>query len=199
VVVETSPGHLQAWVQISQSPLEPGVATAAARELARLYGGDPASADWRHLGRLAGFTNQKPCRRWIARGAPWVKVIRACAGLAPVADRLLKALRPAAGRAPVSPDLRQGCAAAVSAHDALAIYRRSIEQWRIPERFAEPDWSIVDLWVARHLLQQGMPAGCVESILRLASPQFPRRHGDPADYLRRTLARAAFPPTGAPV
>src|SRR5215472_13003378 len=58
VVLQTSPGHLQAWVHVSNSPLEPYLATAIARQLARDYGGDLASADWRHLGRLAGFTNQ---------------------------------------------------------------------------------------------------------------------------------------------
>ncbi|MBL9047969.1 MAG: hypothetical protein JNK34_11780, partial [Tabrizicola sp.] len=48
---------------------------------------------------------------------------------------------------------------------------------RIAERFRPPDWSRVDLWVARHLLLQGMEASQVETIVKLASPQFPRRHG----------------------
>jgi hypothetical protein len=56
VVVETSPGHQQAWVQVSQHTIEPAWATAVARGLARRYQADPASAEWRHLGRLAGFT-----------------------------------------------------------------------------------------------------------------------------------------------
>ena len=50
VVIETSPGHLQAWVRVSVTPLEPAVATAIGRQLARAYGGDRASIDWRHLG-----------------------------------------------------------------------------------------------------------------------------------------------------
>jgi hypothetical protein len=55
-----------------------------ARQLACRYGGDPASADWCHLGRLAGFTNQKPARRDL-RGYPsWVKIVHARAGLAPL-------------------------------------------------------------------------------------------------------------------
>lgn len=57
VVVQTSPGHRQAWIRLRASPLEPVVATAAGRHLAHLYGGDGGSTDWRHLGRLAGFTN----------------------------------------------------------------------------------------------------------------------------------------------
>jgi len=47
-------------VRVSPAPLEPAVATAIARHLARTYGGDGGSAEGRHLGRLAGFTNQKP-------------------------------------------------------------------------------------------------------------------------------------------
>ena len=80
VVVQTSPGHLQAWIHLSASPLEPAVATAAGRHLAHLYGGDRASTDWRHLGRLAGFTNQKPARRTLDRYAPWVRLVHARAG-----------------------------------------------------------------------------------------------------------------------
>jgi len=56
VVLRTSPGHLQAWVRVSLTPLAPTVATSAAAHLAALYDADRASADWRHCGRLAGFT-----------------------------------------------------------------------------------------------------------------------------------------------
>lgn len=59
VVLQTSPGHFQAWIRVSTTPLEPVVATLISRQLAHTYGGDWASTDWRHWGRLAGFTNQK--------------------------------------------------------------------------------------------------------------------------------------------
>jgi hypothetical protein len=68
-----------------------------------------------------------------------------------------------------------------------------MERWRIRQRYPQPDWSIVDLWVAKRLLSQGWAPTQVQLILRLASPQFPRRHSDPEDYLRRTIARAVFP------
>ena len=60
VVLQTSPGHLQAWIRLCACPLEPALATAASKLLALTYGGDPASTDWRHLGRLAGFTIRSP-------------------------------------------------------------------------------------------------------------------------------------------
>jgi len=58
-VVETSPGNLQAWVRVSDTPLSKEEGTAVARDLAERYGGDLSSANWRHMGRLAGFTNRK--------------------------------------------------------------------------------------------------------------------------------------------
>jgi len=90
VVLQTSPGHLQAWIHVSTLPLQPAVATAIGKHLARLYGGDSASTDWRHVGRLAGFTNQKPQRRTVRGHPPWVKIVHAHPGLARNADALLQ-------------------------------------------------------------------------------------------------------------
>ena len=195
VVLETSPGHRQAWIRLRASPLEPALATAAGKHLACLYGGDPASTDWCHLGRLAGFTNQKPARRTLGGRAPWVKLVQAPAVLAPCADALLQSLRQVA-QPTMNPPFRSGSTttdADSSAAAANAIYQACMQRWHILDRFPHPDWSIVDLWVARYLLAQGTPPTQVQAVLRLASPDFPRRHGDPQDYLRRTLARAAFP------
>jgi len=204
VVLQTSPGHLQAWIQVSSTPLQPAVATALGRHLAQLYGGDRASTDWRHLGRLAGFTNQKPQRRTSSGHAPWVKILHAAAGLASQAEALLHtASQPIASsnavphlnRPPLSGDPIVPCL--LSAAQAQQIYQSCVRRWRIPQRFQAPDWSIVDLWVARDLLAHGRPVLYVQEVLRLGSPAFPRRHSDPDDYLRRTLARA-FPAFPAP-
>lgn len=59
LVVETSPGNFQAWIKHGKQ-LPVAESTAAARICAEKFGGDPGSADWRHYGRLAGFTNRKP-------------------------------------------------------------------------------------------------------------------------------------------
>src|SRR5215472_16720191 len=69
-VLQTSPGHLQVWLHVSTTPLQPALASAIGKQLAQRYGGDLASTDWRHLGRLAGFTNQKPQRRNWCGHAP---------------------------------------------------------------------------------------------------------------------------------
>ena len=212
VVLQTSPGHLQVWIHVSTLPLQPAVATAIGKHLARLYGGDSASTDWRHVGRLAGFTNQKPQRRTVSGHAPWVKIMHAHPGLARNADALLQSAlhtpalasqgfddanseRPlglAARRLPVAPP-------GIEAAEAVQIYQNWTRRWRIAERFTQPDWSIVDLWIARKLVSQGMLTERVQDVLRLASPHFPRRHTDPDDYLRRTVAYAcSFPAPAAP-
>jgi RepB DNA-primase N-terminal domain/RepB DNA-primase C-terminal helical domain len=206
VVLQTSPGHLQAWIHVSTLPLQSAVATAIGKHLARLYGGDSASTDWRHLGRLAGFTNQKPQRRTVSGHAPWVKIVHASAGLARNAEILPQSahtpalasqgfdgaisqrqLSLATGQLSVAPP-------DIEAAEAVEIYQSWTRRWRIAERFTPPDWSIVDLWIARKLLSQGMLAEQVQDVLRLASPHFPRRHTAPDEYLRRTMAYAcSFP------
>jgi len=78
VVVETSPANFQAWLKHGRI-LDQAINTTAAKELARRFGGDPSSADWRHFGRLAGFTNQKLYRRLPNGLQPFVK-LRECTG-----------------------------------------------------------------------------------------------------------------------
>jgi hypothetical protein len=210
VVVQTSPGHLQAWIHISTFPMEPAVATAVGRHLAHTYGGDLASTDWRHMGRLAGFTNQKPQRRTGGGYAPWVRILHARAGLAPRAQALIEtALQgPATAALPtariacdpptddIGPDATPP---RLTTAEAAQAYRDCLQRWQILERFPQPDWSIVDLWVMRELLRQGRTVAEIGAVVRLASPHFPRGHGNPEDYLRRTLARAAFPAPGGVV
>jgi hypothetical protein len=78
LVVETSPGNFQAWLRHAEV-IDERVSTAVAKELAARFGGDPSSADWRHFGRLAGFTNQKRSRRLPSGLAPFV-LLREAAG-----------------------------------------------------------------------------------------------------------------------
>jgi len=73
-VVETSPGNHQAWVRVSDTPLSKGEGTAVARQLAERFGGDMSSANWRHMGRLAGFTNRKEEHRQPDGRYPYVRL-----------------------------------------------------------------------------------------------------------------------------
>src|SRR5713101_3113031 len=73
VVVETSPNNFQAWLNHGQV-LEAVMSTRAAKALVERFGGDPASADWRHFGRLAGFTNPKRERQLPSGLRPFARL-----------------------------------------------------------------------------------------------------------------------------
>jgi hypothetical protein len=77
-VVETSPRNFQVWLNHGQT-LDHNMSTCAAKELAKRFAGDLSSADWRHFGRLAGFTNRKPERLLQNRLGPFVR-LRKCDG-----------------------------------------------------------------------------------------------------------------------
>jgi hypothetical protein len=205
VVLQTSPGNLQAWVQVSTVPIPPAIASLVGKLLAHAYGGDLASTDWRHLGRLAGFTNKKPHRRDGRGYSPWVKVLHARAGLASQGAVLRQQAELCLARsgdmtlAPrvVPPDASAGAVetdrlTGKPATGASRIYGAWLHRLRILERFPQPDWSIADKWIAKELLCRGTPAPQVADILRDGSPGFPRRHSRPDNYLHRTLARAAY-------
>jgi len=201
VVLQTSFGHLQAWIRVSAHPLEPAIAGAIAKQLACLYGADLASADWRRLGRLAGFTNQKPLRRQRNGTAPWVRLLYAELGWASRGAALVAAAQCRVTAHPAHDQpARDRLTPAGHPSNAGEVYQAWLHRLRIPQRFPQPDWSIADKWIALELLRQGDPPATVEALLRWGSPGFPRGHADPADYLRRTLAcalaeldRSAFP------
>src|SRR5271156_3090179 len=82
-VVETSPGNFQAWLKHPcQLPRE--LSTLAARRLAEEFGGDRGAADWRHFGRLSGYTNRKARHFEAVSGFyPFVRLIEAAGEVYP--------------------------------------------------------------------------------------------------------------------
>ena len=73
VVVETSLNNFQVWLNHGEI-LSAATSTAAAKQLAERFEGDPSSADWRHFGRLAGFTNPKPERQLASGLRPFARL-----------------------------------------------------------------------------------------------------------------------------
>jgi hypothetical protein len=154
---------------------------------------------------LAGFTNQKPARRTPHRYPPWVTIVHARAGLASGAEGLQRSAAvwsaqaqravPGIGRDQTAAD--PAAPPDIAPAEAIQIYHQYMQRWRIAARFPQPDWSTIDLWVARQLLSLGTPAARVRAILQLGSPQFPRRHGDPPDYLAAASPKPVMPTCAA--
>ena len=93
LVVETSPGNFQAWMK-HPVVLAKTIGTAAARALAERFGGGTGAADWRHFGRLAGFTNRKQ-KHVDARTSlyPFVRLAEATGKVYPRAEQFLEEVR----------------------------------------------------------------------------------------------------------
>lgn len=88
VLLESSPLNYQGWVRLSEVPLNAHIATCTAKILAGDYDGDFGSADWRHFGRLAGFTNRK-AEHFNGRNYPFVKLSNRNGKIAEKADQLI--------------------------------------------------------------------------------------------------------------
>lgn len=188
-ITQTSPHNYQAWVRVSRNPLDPKIATQVAKLLAERYGGDPNSADWRHYGRLAGFTNRKPIYN-----RPYVLAEQCNGKLADSALHLLAEAREriAEGEAtllakssstPIQARLKRDCD---PASYAISFYRTLAQKYA-----GSFDPSRADCMVASDLLQMGLNADQVGYILEQTSPNLTsRKQGHIEDYLQRTVAAA---------
>jgi len=217
-VVETSPGNHQAWVRVSDTPLSKGEGTAVARDLAERFGGDLSSANWRHMGRLAGFTNRKEERRQPdgrypyarLRDASGTRAMEAPAILARARDQATQGRHTAAekrgGVEGESPQERAGRRAAFSRPPAGAgsvsplgrEYAHRV-QWLL-ERY--PNAALTDLhrldWMVTRDLARAHPEADKEALMRAIREGSPRieerKRGHVYDYAERTTRYVLLDP-----
>jgi hypothetical protein len=196
--IETSPGNYQAWVKLSDKPLSADVRRVAAQALAKHYDGDPNSADSRHYGRLAGFTNQKPQHAKdgrqpyvLAHDCPGKPAERAQAlletvgqGLARVEAEKARSARLEALEGYKSPG--HGWYSDPS-HEYQRQAKRLMERYGKTADFSRLDWMIAtDMAKSGRFSAQGI-AGAIEK----HSPEVAtRKAGHVEDYAKRTAEKA---------
>ena len=204
LVLETSPGNYQAWVRVREkeaTPLSRDEANETARSLAHHYQGDLNSADCRHYGRLAGFTNQKEKYTREDGKKPFVKLIEAVQRVATKGAELLERVREylverektrrvehiKTYRLPQGRELfRQRTPAEEYQYEAKKILEKPpLNQDNTV------DYSRVDYRVAGRLLEQGYDKEQTKQALREASPHLAdRKVAHLEDYLERTVNKA---------
>lgn len=197
-VIETSPGNFQAWVRIADyyAEVPPGLATACAKHLARSYNADPNSADWKHFGRLAGFTNRKPKHADSNGRFPFVLCRSANHLVCESGPRLLMDLElrmahePMKRRAPDAPtDAAAYAAMFEQTRDVIAAARKIAQA--VLQKHASIDLSRVDFAVARELCLQRFSDDQIVEALRHSSQDLEtRKQGHVDDYLTRTVRKA---------
>jgi hypothetical protein len=184
VIVETSPGNFQAWLNHGQL-LPRAQSTAAARALAEKFGGDKGAADWRHFGRLSGLTNRKAKYQNSNGYYPFVRLIEGSGRPYTEADRFLSQL-PAEVQI-AKPDQRTPPGTAPrSGRDGVL---KSIETFRANPLY-DGDNTRVDLAYAVYALAHGVPDSEVKQILHTRDLRHKGTDKRQSQYVERTLKKA---------
>ncbi|MFC7738240.1 DNA-primase RepB domain-containing protein [Roseomonas sp. GCM10028921] len=191
-VVRSSPGSLQAWLTVSETPVEPSLADAVAKCLARRYGGDLCAARASQPGRLPGFTNRK--RKHQAPGGlyPYALLVRAerpvvdpgGAALLKEAGALVRQAVAASPPTPPAPRATRLRSPAEEHATGAARVRASLPPG------LELDRSRLDFAVARRLLARGVSAAEVTAVLLAGERAASMRASAAQDYVRRTVRAA---------
>lgn len=187
LIVETSPGNYQAWLKHSE-PLSKEVSTAAARTLAEKFGGDRGAADWRHFGRLAGFTNRKAKHLDSGTGLyPFVLLIEADGVVYPEAKRFLASVRTAVERQNAETErLRRRVTKA-----ALVLPKdlRTVDSFRSDGRYGG-DGTRIDLAYAVYAISHGANIAAVRAAIRSRDLSHKGNDRRQNEYVERTINKA---------
>ena len=186
VVVETSPSNFQAWLNHGRT-LPRGLSTHVAKELAARFGGDTGAADWRHFGRLAGFTNRKSKHRDENTGLfPFVRLIES-GGFA--YDEAARFVDSAERRLAVQINGRTRGHGLLASSTSQAPLVRTIEEFRADGRYAG-DGTRIDLAYAIYAMAHGRGPGEVEAAIRSRDLSHKGTEKRQKDYVERTIRKA---------
>ena len=187
LIVETSSGNYQAWLKHPES-LNKEVSTAAARTLAEKFGGDRGAADWRHFGRLAGFTNRKAKYVDASTGLyPFVLLIEAGGGVYPEAERFLIGVKDEVERQRADKEqLREQIAKVASASRKDL---KTIDGFRADARYSG-DGNRIDLAYAVYALSHGASAIEVAAMIRSRDLSHKGNERRQDEYVERTIKKA---------
>ena len=185
LVVETSPGNFQAWLKHPER-LPKEIGTAAARALAERFDGDRKAADWRHFGRLAGFTNRKPKYQGADGRFPFVRLIEAGGASYSEAVRLLGRVRETIDGA-----VRERQRRALNVHSQLGagLPLKTIDAFRSSPIYGG-DGTRIDLAFTIYALSHGMAVAEVRDALSSRDLSHKGNARRQNEYIDRTIRKA---------
>ena len=184
-IVETSPRNFQAWLSHGER-LPKEVGTAVSRALARRFEGDTKAADWRHFGRLAGFTNQKEKHRQPNGMFPFVRLIESSGIVYRESRRFVDSIREQCHR---EQDARKKRDAAFALVPVSSGADKSIEWFRQNPAYGG-DGTRVDLAYALYALSRGVRAEDVSAAIRSRDLSHKGTERRQEDYVERTIRKA---------
>jgi len=180
-IVESSPNNFHLWFKHSDI-LDNDISTQVAKLLSRKLEGDPSSADFRHFGRLAGFTNRK--RIHVADGRfPFVKLRASSGSVLPISKELIDE---AAGMLKTTSD-REICKQAINKKVSSTLL--SWEDFYNNSKY-EGDFHRVDIAYAIYAFSKGIKYETIETSIRSRDLSHKGSLKRQDDYIERTLDKA---------
>lgn len=185
VIVETSPGNFQAWLNHGRI-LSRAESTSAARTLAEKFGGDRGAADWRHFGRLSAFTNRK--RKYQTEGGlyPFVRLVESSGVSYGAADQFARQ---------VQTRLEEERSRREAACRSATQYRQATEPITIETFRSNPvyggDGTRIDLAYAIYALAHGGSESQVRASLQSRDLSHKGNEKRQSEYVERTLRKAS--------
>ena len=184
IIVETSPGNFQVWLNHGEV-LPKEFSTLAARLLARRFLGDPASADWRHYGRLAGFTNRKEKYRKESGLYPFVVLHEASGRTYRRATDFLLEVEQAFNEAREKERARSQRIQTSAPNAGL----KTLEDFRCRSAYGG-DYTRSDLAYAIYALAHGIPEKMLREQLAARDLSHKGSEKRQQEYLNRTISKA---------
>ena len=184
-IIETSPRNFQAWLNHGER-LPREVGTRAARVLASRFDGDTKAADWRHFGRLAGFTNQKEKHLQSNGLFPFVRLIESTGVVYREAGNFVASVREQCER---ELDTRRKRESALACAPISQGAEKSIESFRQNPTYGG-DGTRVDLAYALYALSRGVSAEDVSAAIRARDLSHKGTERRQEEYIQRTVKKA---------
>jgi hypothetical protein len=189
LIVETSPGNFQAWLKHPEQ-LSKEMGTAAARALAEKFSGDRGAADWRHYGRLAGFTNRKSRHRDATTGMhPYVRLVHASGESYAEGRTFLAQVQTELEKQQHNERQRRAAFATSGRVPMGSTRRKSIDEFRSDAKYGA-DGTRIDIAFAIYALTHGASVADVEAAIRTRDLSHKGGEKRQADYVERTIKKA---------
>lgn len=194
LTVETSPDNYQAWVKSSESLTGHERATMA-KFLARKYDADPNSAQERHYGRLAGFTNQKAEHQNSQGRQPFVLLRSSTGEPAQALPAQVKQMRERINKQMAISDQRDYLDQIAKVKPSRKAERMAVSEYKSLQahygkdyQYSEGDWM-----VAKKLLANRISKAEVMAVMVKHSPEVEERKRtvNVEAYVTRTVNKAA--------
>lgn len=202
VVVQTSDQNFQAWIRINGHGFGRHEHAGITRIINEQIGGDPASTDQEHFGRLVGFTNRKPKHLGENGLPPFVRLESHDGRQAINGPLLLDEVRKDLEEkirleraAKIDADTKRLVASQVTLEVGELLNGRLERGWlkrkwaRVERGMIDPDASRIDFRVAMQMRHLDIP---IDEAIRVFERELPagERKADLNDYAIRTVAKA---------